>query len=58
LPYVPFDLALARDNARRIHPDVRIVELSCTTGEGLDGWLGWLKEQREAARVAATKQTG
>ena len=58
LPYVPFAIALARENARRVHPDVRIVEVSCTTGEGLDGWLGWLKEQREAARVAAAKQTG
>jgi len=58
LPYVPFDIALARENARRVHPDVRIVEVSCTTGEGLDGWLGWLQEQREAARVAAAKQTG
>jgi hydrogenase nickel incorporation protein HypB len=58
LPYVPFDIALARENARRVHPDVRIVEVSCTTGEGLAGWLEWLREQRETAKVAASKQTG
>ena len=58
LPYVPFDIARARANARRIQPEVRIVEVSCTTGEGLSGWLGWLQEQREAAKVAAAKQTG
>ena len=58
LPYVPFDIALARANARRIQPDVRIVEVSCTTGEGLDGWLSWIKDQHEAARVAASKQAG
>ncbi len=42
LPYVPFDPALALENARRIHPDIEIIETSCTTGAGLDQWLAWL----------------
>jgi hydrogenase nickel incorporation protein HypB len=45
LPYVPFDAALARDNARRIRPDIEIIETSCTTGEGLDSWYTWLKQR-------------
>jgi hydrogenase nickel incorporation protein HypB len=42
LPYVSFDPALALENARRIHPDIEIIQTSCTTGAGLDQWLGWL----------------
>jgi hydrogenase nickel incorporation protein HypB len=42
LPYVPFDPRLALENARSIHPNIEIVETSCTTGAGLDQWLAWL----------------
>jgi hypothetical protein len=47
LPYVPFQPELARENARRIHPEIEIIETSCTTGAGFDQWLNWL-----AARAA------
>jgi hydrogenase nickel incorporation protein HypB len=43
LPYVPFQLELARENARRIQPGVEILELSCTTGDGLDRWYAWME---------------
>jgi hydrogenase nickel incorporation protein HypB len=49
LPYVSFDLAKARDYARQIHPGMEILEVSCTTGQGLDQWIGWLEKQRQAA---------
>jgi len=42
LPYVPFDIAAARDNARKVNPAIEIVELSSTTGAGLDAWRAWL----------------
>jgi len=35
LPYVPFDMEAARRNARSIHPDIEIIETSCTAGNGL-----------------------
>ncbi|HXP84876.1 MAG TPA: hydrogenase nickel incorporation protein HypB [Bryobacteraceae bacterium] len=43
LPYVPFDMSLARGNAMRINPDLTVFETSCTTGAGLDRWMSWLK---------------
>lgn len=49
LPYVSFDLAKARDYARQIHPGMEILEVSCTTGKGLDEWIAWLVKQRQAA---------
>ena len=45
LPYVPFDIRIARDNARRINPTIAIFETSCTTGAGLESWNAWLRQQ-------------
>jgi hydrogenase nickel incorporation protein HypB len=42
LPYVPFDAAMARENARKVHPAMEILEVSSTTGAGLNNWLAWL----------------
>ena len=43
LPYVPFQMELAREYARRVQPDIEIVDVSCTSGEGLDRWRAWLE---------------
>ena len=45
LPYVPFSLAQARQNAHRVHPGMEIIELSCVTGEGLPQWQQWLEKR-------------
>jgi len=42
LPYVPFKADVAKENARRVQPDIEILDVSCTTGEGLDRWRAWL----------------
>ena len=52
LPYVPFDISAAEENARRIHPGMDIVRVSCTTGDGIQQWLAWL-EQRRHRQLAA-----
>lgn len=51
LPHVPFDAACARENARRVHPGMEIIEVSCLTGEGMDRWMHWL-ESRRTCKVA------
>ena len=43
LPYVPFRVELALENARRVQPGIEILQVSCTTGEGLDGWRAWIE---------------
>lgn len=45
LPYVPFKPELAFEYARRIHPEIEIIETSCTSGEGLDDWMGWIERR-------------
>lgn len=49
LPYVPFNLAAAEDNARLINPAIEVVKLSCLTGAGLDSWQKWIEERRALA---------
>jgi hydrogenase nickel incorporation protein HypB len=45
LPYLEFDLELAKEYALRVNPKLKIFELSATTGEGMKAWIDWLKEQ-------------
>ena len=42
LSYVRFDVEAFRDDVRRLNPTVPILEISATTGQGLDAWLAWL----------------
>jgi hydrogenase nickel incorporation protein HypB len=48
LPYVPFDIAAAEENARRVHPGMEILRLSCLRGNGFPEWLAWLEQKRQA----------
>jgi hydrogenase nickel incorporation protein HypB len=50
LPYVPFDIDLAAENARRVHPGMEIVKVSCLTGNGLQEWMTWLEQRRLAVK--------
>jgi hydrogenase nickel incorporation protein HypB len=45
MPYVSFDLAKAKTDALKCNPELRIFEVSCKTGEGLDGWYQWIASQ-------------
>jgi hydrogenase nickel incorporation protein HypB len=43
LPYVDFDVDAFLDGARRANPGVEVLQLSATTGAGIDSWYGWLR---------------
>lgn len=51
LPYVDFDMGRARDFATRLNKNLTICEVSCRTGQGLEDWYGWLRQQRAAKKV-------
>lgn len=42
LPHVSFDVERCKAYARRVNPGIDILELSATTGQGMDAWLDWL----------------
>ena len=42
LPYVDFDVARCIEYARRINPDIQVLQLSATRRGGMQAWLDWL----------------
>jgi hydrogenase nickel incorporation protein HypB len=55
LPYVPFDIEAAKVNARQVNPEIEILEVSCSTGKGMDAWRLWLERRRNAKRGPAAQ---
>ncbi len=52
LPHVDFDVTRAIGYALKVNPKIATYRLSAKTGEGLDGWYGWLRREAAAAREA------
>jgi hydrogenase nickel incorporation protein HypB len=45
LPYVEFDLKQYMSDLRRASPDAMLLQLSATTGDGMQGWYDWLRRR-------------
>ena len=53
LPYLAFDVEQCVDYARRVNPTIEVLQLSSTSGAGMDRWLAWLDRGLSAARASA-----
>ena len=53
LPYLSFKVDAAIEFARRVNPGIEVIQVSATTGQGMDEWLKWLEV---GARDTATKK--
>lgn len=42
LPYLNFDVEKCIANAKQVNPNIEVIQLSATTGEGLQTWIDWL----------------
>ena len=54
---VEFDREAALGNIARVHPGVPVLEVSGKTGAGIDAWLDFLVQRREAFSAAVTETT-
>lgn len=45
LPYVQFDVNRCIEYAKQVNPDIKIFQVSATSGAGLNDWYEWLKNQ-------------
>ena len=47
-----FDMAAMRKRVLALNPNIRIIEVSCKTGEGIGDWISWLKKEVAAFRLS------
>ena len=43
LPHIEFDVEKTIENARRVNPGIKVLQISSTTGEGYSDWINWLE---------------
>ena len=43
LPYLSFKVDAAIEFARRVNPAIEVIQVSATTGQGMDEWLRWIE---------------
>ncbi len=58
LPHVRFDVDRCIALARRVNPSIEIIQLSATTGEGMDTWLQWLAQRMASLGAHPAANTG
>ena len=47
LPYLQFDVEKCIEYARRVNPSIQILQVSATTGEGMQQWYQWLRMNQQ-----------
>ena len=45
LPYFDFDMEKVTEYARMRNPNIQIIPICAKTGEGIDAWADWLRQQ-------------
>lgn len=45
LPYIDFDMEYFQQGVQMLNPDLITFTISCKTGEGIDAWIDWLREE-------------
>jgi len=48
LPYVDFDIAAFQKALQGLNPEVKIFQVSCKTGVGIENWCSWLLDALKA----------
>jgi hydrogenase nickel incorporation protein HypB len=51
LSFSDFDMAALRQRVLALNPRIRILEVSCKTGAGIESWIDWLNGEAAAFRV-------
>ena len=51
LPYLNFDVEKCIEYARRVNPKIKILQVSATSGEGMESWYQWLRATRQISLI-------
>lgn len=56
LPHLNFDVEQCIAYARRVNPDIQVMQVSATSGEGLEEWYNWLRATRQTMLIPAARE--
>lgn len=56
LPYLPVDIERIEAHIRAVNPRCAVIRVSASSGEGLESWHQWVREQRAAVVAAPGNQ--
>ncbi len=59
LPYLEFNVEQCIEYARRVNPGIQVLQVSATTGEGMENWYQWIRlahQTRLLGRPVATQR--
>lgn len=56
LPYLPFSVEAVVKDAREVNPNIEVLQISSTNGEGIDDWCQWLLDKVQEKREAQTQE--
>ncbi len=48
MEYFDFDMDALEERVKRLNPDIAILPISAKTGEGVDAWADWLRQEVDA----------
>jgi hydrogenase nickel incorporation protein HypB len=55
LPHLNFDVAKCTAYAQQVNPRIRILQVSATTGEGMQDWYNWITAGRQMSLIGHPK---
>ena len=53
LPYLPVDVERIEAHIHQVNPRATVIRVSATSGEGLEAWHGWLRQQMNQQLAAS-----
>ena len=57
LPHLNFDVQQCIENARRVNPRIKVLQVSATSGEGMQSWYQWLRATRIVVQAGSKAQS-
>jgi hydrogenase nickel incorporation protein HypB len=51
LPFLDFDVDKCIEYALRVNPKIKVLQVSATTGAGMESWYQWISANREIAMI-------
>ncbi len=56
LPHLDFDVDACIEYAKRVNPNIEIIQVSARSGEGMETWMDWIESKRVAGLSVQIEQ--